>query len=106
MQNQIEDCFPNFQNQHNQALLTEPRQIQNLENCLQNLQNFETYADLDRALAAEYLRLAYKDLCQITGKEFLVEEVLDRIFSSFCVGKWSINLEYEHKSTFTFIDKS
>jgi len=43
---------------------------------------------LDRAgeLAAEELRLAHRALCEITG-EFTSDDLLGRIFSSFCIGK-------------------
>ena len=37
-------------------------------------------------LAAEELRLAHRALCEITG-EFTADDLLGRIFSSFCVGK-------------------
>ncbi len=37
-------------------------------------------------LLAEELRLAQQDLSEITGK-FTTEDLLDRIFSSFCIGK-------------------
>ncbi len=37
-------------------------------------------------LAAEDLRLAHRSLCEITG-EFTSDDLLGRIFSSFCVGK-------------------
>ena len=37
-------------------------------------------------LAAEDLRLAHLALCEITG-EFSADDLLGRIFSSFCIGK-------------------
>ncbi|MEE3304590.1 MAG: hypothetical protein VX238_00640, partial [Pseudomonadota bacterium] len=37
-------------------------------------------------LLAEELRLAHQALCEITG-EFTSDDLLGKIFSSFCIGK-------------------
>ena len=37
-------------------------------------------------LLAEELRLAHQSLCEITG-EFTSDDLLGKIFSSFCIGK-------------------
>lgn len=52
-----------------------------VENSLQQLTSTKA-----GELAAEELRLAHQSLCEITG-EFSSDDLLGRIFSSFCVGK-------------------
>ncbi len=68
-------------------LITRMRHRKNLEECLNNLKNFnkkKVANDFDKA--AEDLRLACRNLGKITGK-FDVEDILDSIFNDFCVGK-------------------
>lgn len=67
------------------ALVTRLRHRENLEAAhAAVLRACETDASVD--LAAEDVRYALQALAQIVGR-FDVEQVLDRIFSSFCVGK-------------------
>jgi len=68
-------------------LITRERHRQNLEQCLFHLNNFEeknSVEEFDKA--AEDLRLATRHLGTIVGK-VNVEEILESIFSDFCIGK-------------------
>ena len=68
-------------------LITRERHRQNLKNCVYHLQKFKekkSAKDFDKA--AEDLRLATRHLGMIVGKVD-VEELLDSIFSDFCIGK-------------------
>ncbi len=68
-------------------LITRERHRQHLEQCVQNLENFEkknNTEDFDKA--AEDLRLATRHLGIIVGKVD-VEEILGSIFNDFCIGK-------------------
>jgi len=68
-------------------LITRARHRENLEQCLNNLKNFEEKNDQnDFDKAAEDLRLATRHLGVIVGKVD-VEEILGSIFSDFCIGK-------------------
>ncbi len=70
-----------------ETLITRERHRQSLEDCVQNLKNFEeknSQEDFDKA--AEDLRLATRHLGMIVGKVD-VEEILGSIFSDFCIGK-------------------
>ena len=69
------------------TLITRERHRQHLKQCLNYLENFETKkAENDFEKAAEDLRLATRHLGMIVGKVD-VEEILDSIFSDFCIGK-------------------
>ncbi len=68
-------------------LITRERHRQHLEQCVYNLENFESKnrnEDFDKA--AEDLRLATRHLGIIVGKVD-VEEILGSIFNDFCIGK-------------------
>jgi len=68
-------------------LITRERHRQHLEQCLENLKNFNKKneeEDFDKA--AEDLRLATRHLGMIVGKVD-VEEILGSIFNDFCIGK-------------------
>ena len=68
-------------------LITRMRHRKNLEDCLNNLKNFNKKRDSnDFDKAAEDIRLASRSLGKITGK-FDVEDILDSIFNDFCIGK-------------------
>lgn len=54
--------------------------------CLNYLQSYDDYKDVDIVLAAEQLRQALRQLGKITGK-ITTEEILDVIFQDFCIGK-------------------
>ena len=68
-----------------EILITRERHRVNLEQCLENLINFQNQKnDFDKA--AEDLRLATRHLGIIVGK-VEVEEILGSIFNDFCIGK-------------------
>jgi tRNA modification GTPase len=64
------------------------RHLDALDRALEYLHQGETSLERDRAgeLLAEDLRLAQQSLSEITG-EFTADDLLGRIFSSFCIGK-------------------
>lgn len=64
------------------------RQINNLKDCLENLNdtNFITENELPFDLLSIELREAIKNLCKLTGEE-ITEELLETVFSKFCIGK-------------------
>lgn len=69
------------------ALVTRERQRLALERCLHHLDRVVLHgADLPAELVAEDLRLAVRALGEVAGRVG-VEEMLDRLFSSFCIGK-------------------
>ena len=68
-------------------LITRERHRQHLEQCLENLKNFNKKNEVeDFDKAAEDLRLATRHLGMIVGKVD-VEEILGSIFNDFCIGK-------------------
>ena len=68
-----------------EILITRERHRVNLEQCLENLINFQNQKnDFDKA--AEDLRLATRHLGAVVGKVD-VEEILGAIFEDFCIGK-------------------
>ncbi|AWN48399.1 tRNA uridine-5-carboxymethylaminomethyl(34) synthesis GTPase MnmE [Methylobacterium terrae] len=69
------------------ALVTRERQRLALERCLAHLDRVVMHgALLPAELVAEDLRLAVRALGEVAGRVG-VEEMLDRLFSSFCIGK-------------------
>ena len=64
------------------------RQIMNLDNCLSNLNDTDQIIQdkLPFDFLSIELREGIKNLSKITGQE-LTEELLDNIFSKFCIGK-------------------
>jgi tRNA modification GTPase len=67
-----------------QPVLTRTRHRQGLEECAASLARFAEASEVE--LAAEDLRLAAQGLGRITGRVG-VEDILDKIFSDFCIGK-------------------
>ena len=65
-------------------LLTRSRYRQALTAAAENLDNFSFDKEIE--LSAEDLRLAARELGKITGK-IEVDEILDKIFGDFCIGK-------------------
>jgi tRNA modification GTPase len=71
-----------------QTIVTRERHRKLLKDCLHNLENY-TNSRIDNLpieLCAENLRLASHAIGKIIGK-IDVEDVLDKIFSDFCIGK-------------------
>ncbi len=73
-----------FFSNHESCLIFRARHREALVNCVRELKRFNLEKDIE--LAAEDLRLAANYLGSITG-EIDVESILDKIFSSFCIGK-------------------
>jgi tRNA modification GTPase len=69
---------------HNSALITQERYRKILQNCLNNLENFSLKKNIE--LCAHDLWFACQELGRITGKVD-IENILDIIFSRFCIGK-------------------
>lgn len=65
-------------------IITQERYRKLLNECLHYINNFKIASQLE--VSAEYLRLAASCIGTITGK-IEVDEILDEIFSSFCIGK-------------------
>ncbi len=66
--------------------LTQLRHRQQIEICLSALDEVPRAAEIEPELAAEQLRLAADALGRITGR-IDPEDVLDRVFARFCIGK-------------------
>ena len=66
------------------AVITRARYRESLSECVKNLSNFNLNKEIE--LSAEDIRLAARAIGKITG-EIEVGEILDKIFSSFCIGK-------------------
>ncbi|KAJ1926920.1 tRNA modification GTPase gtpbp3, mitochondrial [Tieghemiomyces parasiticus] len=66
--------------------ITQVRHRQHLHGCLEALENFLELEEADVVLAAEELRRAAHCLGQLTGRTG-VEQILDALFSQFCIGK-------------------
>ncbi|PIA16207.1 hypothetical protein COEREDRAFT_87174 [Coemansia reversa NRRL 1564] len=66
--------------------LTKIRHRQHLKNCIKHLNVFKETDEEMVVLGAEELRKASKALGQITGRVG-IEDVLDALFSEFCIGK-------------------
>lgn len=70
--------------QNSSGLITRQRYKDALQECLDNLRRFNLHKEIE--LAAEDIRLACRAIGKITGR-VEVDEVLDKIFGSFCIGK-------------------
>lgn len=66
------------------ALITRRRYREALQKTVENLEQFSFDKEIE--LTAEDIRLAARELGKITGR-IEVEEILDKIFGSFCIGK-------------------
>jgi len=68
----------------NSPAITQERYRIALKNAVENLENFSLQKNIE--LAAEDLRLTAREIGKITGK-IDIENILDVIFSRFCIGK-------------------
>ena len=66
------------------SLITRRRYRESLQKTVENLEQFSFDKEIE--LTAEDIRLAARELGKITGR-IEVEEILDKIFGSFCIGK-------------------
>lgn len=78
------DCFNNMYSSSSAQLITRQRYKEALIECLDNLKRFNLHKEIE--LSAEDIRLACRAIGKITGR-VEVDEILDKIFSSFCIGK-------------------
>lgn len=77
---QIENRFTSNSN----LLITRARYREALQEVLEALEMFNLHKEIE--LAAEDIRLASRGLGKITGR-IEVDDILDKIFGSFCIGK-------------------
>ena len=70
--------------QNSSALITRQRYREVLNDVFKNLEGFNLNKSIE--LAAEDIRLAARSIGKITG-HIEVDEILDKIFGSFCIGK-------------------
>lgn len=69
------------------GFITRERQRNCLEQCIKSLSNWFLLQEEDLVdLQAEELRTCLKSLARLTG-DVDVEEILDIVFSDFCIGK-------------------
>ena len=80
----IYNCFNSMYAGSSAHLMTRCRYKEALRECVANLQRFNLQKEIE--LAAEDIRLAARAIGKITGR-VEVDEILDRIFSHFCIGK-------------------
>ncbi|XP_034943928.1 tRNA modification GTPase GTPBP3, mitochondrial [Chelonus insularis] len=69
--------------------ISQARHRVHLTNCVQYLQNYlqiSSHKNYDMVIAAQQIRNAMRELGKITG-QISTEELLDIIFSNFCIGK-------------------
>lgn len=80
----IAETIKNSFTSSSSLLITRQRYREALRECSENLKNFNFEKEIE--LTAEDIRLAARALGKITGR-FEVDEILDKIFGSFCIGK-------------------
>ena len=76
--------FSEMYDKSSSRLITRQRYKEALLECVENLERFNLQKEIE--LAAEDIRLACRAIGKITGR-VEVDEILDKIFSSFCIGK-------------------
>jgi tRNA modification GTPase len=81
---ELEDKVRNLACQNGSAPITRARYRHSLETIVENLLEFSLHKNIE--FAAEDLRLAIREIGKITGK-VEVDDILDIIFSGFCIGK-------------------
>jgi tRNA modification GTPase len=80
----ISTYFKGIISDNSSEIITRRRYKEALEECIENLQRFNLQKEIE--LSAEDIRLACRAIGKITGR-VEVDEILDKIFSSFCIGK-------------------
>ncbi len=80
----ISHYFSDMYDKSSSCLITRQRYREALRECIENLSRFNLNKEIE--LAAEDIRLACRAIGKITGR-VEVDEILDKIFSSFCIGK-------------------
>ena len=83
----IASCFEDVSDNSNELILTERRQISHLKEIVRLVDNFYNYMDVDRTIATEQIRLISNELGFITGRTHSMDDILNTIFSNFCIGK-------------------
>ena len=76
----IDLLIPSF----NSPLITQERYRSSLQNCLNSLESFNLNKNIE--ICAENLRICVNEIGKINGK-IDIENILDLIFSKFCIGK-------------------
>ncbi|WP_297322580.1 tRNA uridine-5-carboxymethylaminomethyl(34) synthesis GTPase MnmE [uncultured Bartonella sp.] len=82
----LEDFVGGFSSEIGEVVTARRRQLKLLEIAAGEIDNALNCGDKDLSLTAEHLRLASDALGRITG-DIDVEDILDVIFSEFCIGK-------------------
>lgn len=80
IQEKIQQMLPSS----NLCVITQERYRQAIKNILQQLQTFDINNQIE--ISAENLRICLNEFAKINGK-FNIDEMLDIIFSKFCIGK-------------------
>ena len=80
----IKSTIQNSFTSQSTQIITRARYRESLTECLENLEMFSFNKPVE--LSAEDIRLAARALGKITG-QIEVDEILDKIFGSFCIGK-------------------
>jgi tRNA modification GTPase len=84
LEEKILEILPDKFYQQDSALITRERYRIALKNAVEFLEDFSLDKNIE--LAAEDLRMTAREIGKITGKVD-IENILDVIFSSFCIGK-------------------
>jgi tRNA modification GTPase len=84
LEEKIINILPNNFSGQSSALITQERYRISLKNAVGFLEEFSLDKNIE--LAAEDLRMTAREIGKITGKVD-IENILDVIFSSFCIGK-------------------
>ena len=80
LKEKIDLLIPSF----NSPLITQERYRSSLQNCLNSLESFNLNKNIE--ICAENLRICVNEIGKINGK-IDIENILDLIFSKFCIGK-------------------
>jgi tRNA modification GTPase len=80
LKEKIDLMIPSF----NSPLITQERYRSSLQNCLNSLESFNLNKNIE--ICAENLRICINEIGKINGK-IDIENILDLIFSKFCIGK-------------------